>query len=448
MSLFNKIEVDPNIVPFIQRGEGVGIVKVDGYGKASARMESYKLILASYDDKHPIIESISSINYLSYYKGNFFKEPKLEIGVAHKKYILAGVENNDDELKSFYETLLDIKNIEKEQKMSSRTNKSRVESASGNVEKSQIENNKDAVKTSKLKQQLANNIQKEDSKSDAIEKQEKNVNMKDYVKSLEKNIDDDDDFYVLEEVVVEDEPVESKEEHTDSTLSESADENKEEIDDEKTQKENEIIKELNEVDDIIDEDIDLDRVINEEKSKEDKSEDTTTDKLNKPAEADEKKTSNESGAEKSEQPEESNKIELLDEPELLVELNSPVVENNEEPKVKIELEEEPTDDPEIKEKQQEEEPDESEIQEDESDESEIQEDDVSSEINQMKQEVFEDINSIQNEISSDNQNFTQYIPTQRQLDPVDQIRRYHELKEDGIITEEEFELKKKQLLDI
>ena len=120
MSLFGKTEVNPNMIPFIQKGEGVGIVKVDGYGKSSARMESYKLILESYSDKHPIIESISAITYLSYDKGNFFSEPKLEIGIAHKKYILAGVENNDEELEAFYETLLDIKNTEKEHKKTSR----------------------------------------------------------------------------------------------------------------------------------------------------------------------------------------------------------------------------------------------------------------------------------------------------------------------------------------
>ncbi|MBO7719798.1 MAG: SHOCT domain-containing protein [Methanosphaera sp.] len=37
---------------------------------------------------------------------------------------------------------------------------------------------------------------------------------------------------------------------------------------------------------------------------------------------------------------------------------------------------------------------------------------------------------------------------QVEFDPVDEIRRYYELKEDGIITEEEFEQKKKQLLDL
>lgn len=34
------------------------------------------------------------------------------------------------------------------------------------------------------------------------------------------------------------------------------------------------------------------------------------------------------------------------------------------------------------------------------------------------------------------------------MDPVAEIRRYFELKEDGIITEEEFTKKKKQLLGL
>jgi len=39
-------------------------------------------------------------------------------------------------------------------------------------------------------------------------------------------------------------------------------------------------------------------------------------------------------------------------------------------------------------------------------------------------------------------------PADESADAVDEIRRYYQLKEDGIITEEEFEEKKKQLLGI
>ena len=74
-------------------------------------------------------------------------------------------------------------------------------------------------------------------------------------------------------------------------------------------------------------------------------------------------------------------------------------------------------------------------------------DNITSEIGKMKQQLFTGINNIQDELNSENSDNPQ-VSTYMQLDPVDQIRRYHELKEDGIITEEEFELKKKQLLDL
>ena len=126
MSLFSKTEVNKSMLPFIENGEGGGVVKVNGYGKASARMESYKIIFDSYEGKNPIIESVSAITYLSYKKGNFISEPKLEIGISHKKYILSGVDNNDDELETFYRTILDVKNLEKDrEKKDTKKNKSR-----------------------------------------------------------------------------------------------------------------------------------------------------------------------------------------------------------------------------------------------------------------------------------------------------------------------------------
>ena len=74
-------------------------------------------------------------------------------------------------------------------------------------------------------------------------------------------------------------------------------------------------------------------------------------------------------------------------------------------------------------------------------------DNITSEIGKMKQQLFTGINNIQDELNSENSDNPQ-VTTYMQPDPVDQIRRYYELKEDGIITEEEFELKKKQLLDL
>ena len=113
MSIFNKIEIDNKLIPFIQKGEGVGIVKIDGFGKASARIESNKLIFDSYESSNTIKENIPDITLLSYNQGNFINEPKLIIGITNIQYVLAGVDNNDDELERFYHRLLDIKNNEK-----------------------------------------------------------------------------------------------------------------------------------------------------------------------------------------------------------------------------------------------------------------------------------------------------------------------------------------------
>ena len=54
------------------------------------------------------------------------------------------------------------------------------------------------------------------------------------------------------------------------------------------------------------------------------------------------------------------------------------------------------------------------------------------------------------QISSDKNKFVpeESEPQQQELDAVDEIRRYYELKEDGIISEEEFNQKKKQLLNL
>ena len=113
MSLFSKIQIDPKLIPFIEKGQGVGVVKINEYGKASARLEESKLILESYEGKKPVIESIPAITFLSYDAGNFIVEPKFVIGVSSQQFVLAGVDNNDQELERFYNTLLNIKNNEK-----------------------------------------------------------------------------------------------------------------------------------------------------------------------------------------------------------------------------------------------------------------------------------------------------------------------------------------------
>lgn len=110
MGLFNNIEINPNVIPFIEKGEGVGIVKVNGLGKCSAVIENNTIILDSYESASGgQTISFDDINFLSYDEGNFINEPKFNIGVSGRQFVLAGVDNNDDELRRFYDTVLNIK---------------------------------------------------------------------------------------------------------------------------------------------------------------------------------------------------------------------------------------------------------------------------------------------------------------------------------------------------
>lgn len=110
MGLFNSIEINPNIIPFIEKGEGVGIVKVNGLGKCSAIVDNNSIILDSYESaSNGQTISFDDINFLSYDEGNFINEPKFNIGVSGRQFVLAGVDNNDDELRRFYNTVLNIK---------------------------------------------------------------------------------------------------------------------------------------------------------------------------------------------------------------------------------------------------------------------------------------------------------------------------------------------------
>lgn len=113
MALFGKTEINPKILPFIQNGSGVGVVKVGGVGNYSMRIESDKILLDPYDNAHPpIAVAIASIKRISYDKGNFIMEPKLYVDTDRDALVFAGVDNNDAELERFYNTLLSIKTNE------------------------------------------------------------------------------------------------------------------------------------------------------------------------------------------------------------------------------------------------------------------------------------------------------------------------------------------------
>jgi len=131
MSLFNNIQVNPNVIPFIQKGEGVGIVKVNGVGKCSAIIRQNQVVMDSYEsNNNSIVLPIQQIVFLDYKEGNFINEPKMTIGMPDAQFELAGVDNNDDEFKRFFDTLLNIKNNEPRINQSRQTNNQQTKSSS------------------------------------------------------------------------------------------------------------------------------------------------------------------------------------------------------------------------------------------------------------------------------------------------------------------------------
>ena len=123
MGFFSKDEINPKLIPFIQKHEAVGIVKVNDIGKYSVRLESDRIILESYEPNQQLKPiALRDISYLEYYKGNFINEPKLTLEANRRTYVFAGVDDNDDELNAFYHTILQIKQNEQNerQKISSR----------------------------------------------------------------------------------------------------------------------------------------------------------------------------------------------------------------------------------------------------------------------------------------------------------------------------------------
>jgi hypothetical protein len=109
MSLFSSIQVSPKVIPYIEKAQGVGIVKVNNIGKCSAIIDNNKLVLTPYEGNSNVVIPINEINLIQYEKGNFINEPKLSVGAVGSQFVLAGVDNNDDELNAFYQTLLDLR---------------------------------------------------------------------------------------------------------------------------------------------------------------------------------------------------------------------------------------------------------------------------------------------------------------------------------------------------
>lgn len=499
MSLFGKNEINQNILPFIEKGEGVGIVKVDGYGKASARMESYKLIFDSYDKKNPIIESISAISYLSYDKGNFFKEPKLEIGISHKKYILSGVDNNDEELETFYNNLLEIKNNEKirgrqflsnsEQDLNDvdvvdetlQTDANINSDETVDLEKEVIDNDAEEItdvnqqkesqktpKTNDLKdtEDVEDKIKEELNEKDNVENSDNSVDKKIETLDLESDSDDDDDFEVLgealaitdnntkiednEEIVLEKEIVieEELEDSIEGDEEKFIEKDEEIILDEEIEDsvEEEKFSEKEEV--VIEDDIDDESIEksdeNTSKKVEEINETSTPEKDTDSSENDENDLEENKSVESTEKIVEDLDDEIIEEE---IDLDRIINESDDKKEtfVKDDKKEESI---EITRDNTIEENISNTSAEDLVDDVKVTKENASEEINKMKQNLYQNMNNVQDQLISDNHNFSQFIPTVKQVDPVDQIRRYHELKEDGIITEKEFELKKKQLLNL
>lgn len=466
MSLFSKIEVKPEMEPFIKKGEGVGVVKISGYGKASARIESHKIILESYDEDYPIIESISAISVLSYDPGNFFQEPKLGISFGEKEYTLAGVDNNDEELEAFYQSILNLKKTEKNQKTNSVNQEASKDSKILNedidelneVEKELDHTTASAGTTNKIKSFLSKKHSPTNQDVKDTESKEDSKNIKDFLtikskksEDLESVLEENDQETTENNLKTKEETIPSKEQadsnnqpnaiKTDATekqekseieLIEESDEFDEfdafeDFDDD----EEIILEDDNELDELIVEDEeDEELVVEDEEDTEviveevDETDDTVTVE-------DEEDLIIEERTEKPEKTNDNNNITPQSNPQENKKIIEKTTENtNIEKSIKSTT---------------------NQIQEVSSEKNIIEKDmnksqnDLKEEISNVKDEINDKINNINQEIS--NQGDLNQTTTNT-FDPVYQIRRYYELKEDGIITEEEFEQKKKQLLDL
>lgn len=131
MQLFGSFEVNPEVIPYIQKGEGVGVVKIQNFGKFSAFISNNTVNLISYENAQDILIKIPDISLIQYNEGNFINEPKLTIGVKSTQFVLAGVDNNDEELNIFYQTLLDLR--QKQENINTKNNNNSMPHPNKNI---------------------------------------------------------------------------------------------------------------------------------------------------------------------------------------------------------------------------------------------------------------------------------------------------------------------------
>lgn len=110
MSMFSSIRVDSRLIPYIERHLAVGIVKYDGFGKCSVVANTSKVLVKSYTNPRKQVHiAMDKIEYIRYEEGDFLFEPRITIGAKSLTYTIKGYDNNDIELRAFYDTILGIK---------------------------------------------------------------------------------------------------------------------------------------------------------------------------------------------------------------------------------------------------------------------------------------------------------------------------------------------------
>lgn len=114
MAIFDKENIDPSLVPLINNGEAVGVVKLEGYGKTSVALKNDELVFKSYEGKNIPKLKLLQITSLAFHPGNFINEPKLLIGINNQTLEIKGVDDNDTEFERFYNTILKAKKDEPE----------------------------------------------------------------------------------------------------------------------------------------------------------------------------------------------------------------------------------------------------------------------------------------------------------------------------------------------